>query len=264
MDAALATATERMGVKDYKGAQKAIDAAHALLAPAGLALAWVATAVIGAPAPDGSSPPVYDPMGAGFKSQAEFNAWIKTSSQSVYLDSVQIQNGFGPPLSFYTQTSGAITITPRIVIVTPPEIEVPVETPVDPEPEYVPPAVYKKEELAPYIVGVSGVGANSPEVTMAPGVIYAIPIVLPALEGMYEWSMCEFRGEPAPHTARLSLNSGDLERPYTDYNLTPNLRIEVSKSGPYKPGMTIYVNTCISEPFPRKTPVHYDVLFRTS
>ena len=50
MDAHLGRATERMGVKDYPEAQKSISAAHALLGPAGAALAEVARGVLGPPA----------------------------------------------------------------------------------------------------------------------------------------------------------------------------------------------------------------------
>lgn len=139
----------------------------------------------------------------------------------------------------------------------------PVPTPT-PTPTPPPVADWPVERQDPYIVGVSGTGVNGPKLIMEPGRIYAIPIVLPTLPGVWEWSMCEFQGEPAPHTARLSLFEGDLPAPRTDYNLTPSIRIVVDDDGPYKTGSTVYVNACVSEGFPRATPVHYDVLFRTS
>lgn len=145
---------------------------------------------------------------------------------------------------------------------TPPAPPAPPVPPPSPSPP--PPADWPVDQQPPYIVGVSGTGVNGPTIIMEPGRIYAIPIVLPASTGVWEWSMCEFRGEPAPHTARLSLFEGDLPAPRTDYNLTPSLRIVVTEGGPYKPGSTVYANVCISEGFPRAAPVHYDVLPRSS
>lgn len=206
-----------------------------------------------APAPVEPPKPVVD--AGGPRSMAAFLDWATSCAQEVRLDGAIVKYGFGPAAQFFTQADGMISGTPRVIP--------PLDAAPEQEAPYVRPAVYSIQTLDPYVVGVSGVGAQAPKVTMEPGVIYAIPIVLPDYVGAQEWSMCEFAGEPAPHSANLSLVPGELER-FTDYNLTPSIRIDVTADGPYKTGSTVYVNTCVSEPFPRAVNVHYDVLFRNA
>ena len=135
MDAFLAKATERLTVGDTDAAQQAITAAHALLGPAGLALAWVAYSVIGAPAPGPIvAPPVNvpttpsDPFGVGFGSRAEFLVWVETQQQEMTLDGVRVHVGFGPRADFYTQGDGRVSMAPRPVspVAPPPDLPVPV------------------------------------------------------------------------------------------------------------------------------------------
>lgn len=201
------------------------------------------------------APPPAPPAVFVSGTREEFFAWLPTTPQAVLLDGVRIKDGFGPAAQFYSQDfNRSVTNEP------PPEYA---NEPVDLEAPYVPPASYVFETVAPYIVGASGVGVNAPTLVMHPGTVYVIPIVLPETPGAWEWSMCEFRGEPAPYTSHLGTSpAGDITLPPIDQHRIPSHMIIASDAGPYKPGQTVYVSVTISEPFPRKTNTHYDVLPR--